>query len=127
MYLTQDIIRDDFPTLIKQLKISQILQREPELVMTPQAIAKQLSYMPNLTYPLDEGVRVRLVEAKKNEPRNYWYNQIGHTFRLTTNAYSIEGMGMVDSCSGCLTINSDYNGLIFEVIALPIGTMKRIL
>lgn len=125
MYLTQDIIRDDFATLVKQLKISQILQREPEMVMKTAELSKRLRYTPNLYHPLDEGVRVRLVDAKKNEPRNYWYNQIGNTFRLTRNSYSLEGMGMVDSRSGCHTMNTDNNGLVFEVIALPIETMRR--
>lgn len=126
MYLTQDIIRDDFPTLIKQMKIAQILQGSPELVMKPDEISRRLKYMPNLHHPLGEGVRVRLVDAKKQEPRNYWYNQIGNTFRLTCNSYSVEGQGMVDSRSGCHTMNSDDNGLVFEVIALPIETMRRV-
>jgi len=125
MYLTQDVIRDDFITLIKQLKISQILQEEPEMVMNPQAISKRLQYTPSLYYPLDEGVRVRLVDAKKQEPRNYWFNQIGHTFRLTKNDYSLEGMGMVDSRSGCHTMNTDDNGLVFEVVSLPINSINK--
>ena len=125
MYLTQDVIRDDFKTLVKQLKISQILQREPEMVMKPQAIAKRLRYTSGLSYPLDEGVRVRLVDAKKDGYNNYWFNLIGNTYRLTRNGYSLEGMGMVDSTSGCHTMNSDDNGLVFEVISLPIETMRR--
>ena len=125
MYLTQDVIRDDFATIIKQLKISQILQREPEMVMKPAEISRRLKHMPNLYHPLDKGTFVRLVAAKKNEPRNYWYNQIGHVFRLYDCSYSLEGMGMVDNSSGCHTMNTDNNGLVFEIVALPIDTMKR--
>jgi hypothetical protein len=124
MYLTQDVIRDDFATLVKQLKISQILQMKPEMVMKPQAISKQLQYMPSLHHPLDEGVRVRLVEAKKDDHRNYWFNLIGNTYRLYPDSYSVEGMGIVDSWSGCHTMNNDNNGLVFEVISLPINTMR---
>jgi len=103
MYLTQDVIRDDFASLVKQLR-----------------------YMPSLHHPLDEGVRVRLVEAKKDGHRNYWFNLIGNTYRLHPNSYSVEGMGMVDSWSGCHTMNNDNNGLVFEVISLPINTMQRV-
>ncbi|RLC47119.1 MAG: hypothetical protein DRH57_04665, partial [Candidatus Cloacimonadota bacterium] len=74
---------------------------------------------------LDEGVRVRLVDAKKDGYNNYWFNLIGNTYRLTRNDYSLEGMGMVDSTSGCNTMNSDANGLVFEVISLPINSLHR--
>jgi len=125
MYLTQDIIRDDFGTMVREMKIAQMLQMNPELICQPAKISKRLQFTPSLTYPLADGVRVRLVEAKKDGHRNYWFNLIGNTYRLHPNSYSIEGMGMVDSWSGCHTMNRDNNGLVFEVISLPIDTMKK--
>ena len=125
MYLSQADTRAPFAEMIKQLKIDQILNYNPEMVMKPKAIAKRLEYTPDLFGTLGDGVRVRLVDAKKQEPRNYWYNQIGHTFRLYSNSYSVGGMGMVDSRSGCHTMNSDDNGLVFELFSLPINTIRN--
>ena len=123
MYIYEDTIKDNFPELIKQIKISQILQSNPELVMDTNKIKQRLKYMPNLHYPLDERVIVQLVEV--NNDLAYWHRQIGNKFRLTCNSYSVGGMGLVSQSSGCLTMNDDSKNLVFEVVALPIGTKRR--
>lgn len=118
-----DTIKDNFPELIKQLKISQILQEYPELVMDTNKIKQRLRYRPNLYYPLDERVIVRLVEV--NNDIEYWHRQIGNKFRLTCNSYSVGGMGLVSQTAGCITMHEfDSKTLVFEVIALPIDTKK---
>lgn len=120
----EDTIKDNFPELIKQLKISQILQEYPELVMDINKIKQRLKFMPNLHYPLDERVIVELVEV--NNDIEYWHGQIGNKFRLTCNSYSIGGMGLVSQKAGCLTMNEfDSKTLVFEVVALPIDTKRR--
>ncbi len=124
MYIYQDVIKDSFPELVKQLKISQILQSSPELIVSPDKINHRLKYMSSLHYPMDERIIVKLVDVTMNS--EYWKRQIGNIFRMTCSNYSVHGMGLVSTKAGCITMD-EYNSknLIFEIIAMPMETPKR--
>jgi len=122
MYLDQDKNQGNFFDIIEQLKIDTILRKYPEKICKPQEIKKQLQYIPTITYPLERGVRLRLISAEKNEPRNYWYNQIGHEFNITQSIGGMENH-LIDTSAGNIRLNKydkTHRGLIFEIIALPL-------
>ena len=122
--ITKDNIQGDFKTLIRYLKKYQVMQDYPNL-NDKVKFNKILKYRPYLHFPLDRGVILRLVSAKKQEPRNFWYRQIGDVFYLTEDSYSLEGMELIDTRGGHLSMSTEDNGLIFEIAALPINTLSR--
>lgn len=125
MYITQDVIRDSYHEIVEQIKITQILQMYPELITNKGAIKHRLKYMPSILG--DDAIIIKLVDAPKDGIRDYWYNQIGQTYRMYSDSYSKGGMGMVGGYGGCSchTMDEYKQDVIFEVIALPISMYER--
>ena len=123
MKIWQDKIEGTFENLVLDFKKYEAILFSPDLENDSIKLNKKLEYMPSIPGSLGEHTHLRLVDAKKDGYRNYWFNLIGTTFRMYSNSYSEGGQGIIHGC-GCTTIDRNSKLLVFEVIALPINLMK---